>query len=344
MGARPESGESRMIPRLVRRFLSEHVPGVPGPSPHTLRSYRTALAHYMDYLESMGVTPDGLSGDQFSRERIEGWVAWLKADRGNSNDTCNVRLAALRTFLGYCASREPSMVDVYLASKLVKRQRTDGRKVTGMSREAVAAILAQPDTSTAKGRRDLTFLSVMYCTACRLGELAPITVGQCRLDGAKPHIVVRGKGGVARVCYLQRKGATMLARHIAETLGEHPAPSELVFPSPSTGRPLTGKAWDKTIKRYASMARATCPDVPEDAHCHQLRHAMASHWIEDGVSIVEVQHLLGHKHLSTTMRYLDVTVTEKSDALERLPGTDAGEEKRWKDAGGSLRGVCGLDD
>ena len=202
--------------------------------------------------------------------------------------------------------------------------------------------LAQPDKSTAKGRRDLTFLSVMYSTACRLGELAPITVGQCRLDGAKPHIVVRGKGGAKRTCHLQRKAATMLARHIAETLGECPAPSELVFPSPSTGRPLTEKAWDKTIKGYARAARATCPDVSENAHCHQLRHAMASHWIEDGVNVVEVQHLLGHKHLTTTMRYLDITVTEKSDALGKIPGTDAGEEKRWKSGGDSLRDVCGL--
>ena len=46
---------------------------------------------------------------------------------------------------------------------------------------------------------------------------------------------------------------------------------------------------DKRIKIYAAKANSKCADVPLKTHAHLFRHAKASHWIEDGLSIVEVQ-------------------------------------------------------
>ncbi len=61
-----------------------------------------------------------------------------------------------------------------------------------------------------------------------------------------------------------------------------------------------------------------CPDVPLGAHAHQFRHAKASHWLEDGISIVQIGFLLGHEQLETTMKYLDITTEEKASALATL--------------------------
>ena len=344
MGRRRKPGaEAALVSSLVHGFLDEHAPGVLTDSPHTLKSYRDALSLYLLFLESRGVTCDDLSRGHFGRTWIEKWVAWLKSERGNSGGTCNSRLASLRAFLEYAAGRDPGMLSFYHESRLVKRQKAPKTKVEGMSKAAVTALLAAPDTSTAMGRRDATFLTLMYSTACRLDEVRTICAGQVHLGGPKPYVTVRGKGGKVRTCYLVPKTVRMLRTYMHEALGVDPSDSDLLFPSPVTGGPLTERAWDKRIKAYADIAHEACPDVPVGAHCHQLRHAKASHWIDEKLNVVEVQHLLGHEQLSTTMRYLDVTGPQEVEALETLAG-DAGPKasKKWRREDGTLRGFCGL--
>ena len=72
-------------------------------------------------------------------------------------------------------------------------------------------------------------------------------------------------------------------------------------------------------------------------------HAKASHWIEDGLNILQVSFLLGHAHLDTTMVYLDITTEEKAKALATLESeNDKIVSKKWKKRDGSLSDFCGL--
>ena len=338
--------EAELVARLVHEFLDQHLPTMVTSSAHTMRSYRDGVGLYLDYLESEGVTSEGLSREHFEQKWIEGFVAWLRDVRGNSNDTRNVRLSAVRGLVGYMASREPGMRYLEFEAKNVKRQKGDKRRVASMSEEAVQALLAEPDDSTAIGRRDLAFLTLVYSTACRLDEARTLTVESVRLDGPRPHIVVRGKGGKARAAYLLPKAASMLRAYMAEALGPDPAPGALVFPSPAKeGEAISARALDKRIKAYAKAAHEKCPEVPEAAHMHQLRHSKATHWVAgNDLNIVEVQHLLGHEDLSTTMVYVDAVGPKDTGSLATLEDEkDAKLDKRWKSGGKpTLRGACGL--
>lgn len=226
----------------------------------------------------------------------------------------------------------------------MRRLDPDGKDVRALGKEAVTALLAEPDTSTRIGRRDATFLTLVYTTACRLDEARTLAAGRVHLDGPKPYVTVRGKGGKVRSAYLLPKAAAMLRAYMREVLGDEPDPSALLFPSPSTGGPLTERAWDKRIKRHARAAHEKCPAVPVDAAFHMLRHSKATHWVEDNdLNIVEVQHLLGHSQLETTMVYVDVSGPQRLDALETLEGeSDAGLGKKWKGEDGGLLGFCGV--
>ena len=83
--------------------------------------------------------------------------------------------------------------------------------------------------------------------------------------------------------------------------------------------------------------------MPLGLHAHQFRHARASHWLQEGVNIVQISFLLGHEQLQTTMVYLDITTEDELAALEVL---ETEEDKKvvpkWKNADGSLAGFCGL--
>ena len=83
--------------------------------------------------------------------------------------------------------------------------------------------------------------------------------------------------------------------------------------------------------------------MPLDAHAHQFRHARASHWLEDGISIVQISFLLGHEQLETTMKYLDITTEEKANALSTLEmEREKYPNKKWKNKDGTLSEFCGL--
>ena len=81
---------------------------------------------------------------------------------------------------------------------------------------------------------------------------------------------------------------------------------------------MTQSAMDKVLKKHAGIAHEICKEVPLGLHAHQLRHAKASHWLEDGMNIIQISFLLGHEQLQTTMIYLDVTTEDAIRALATL--------------------------
>ena len=344
MAPRRVGADALLIARSVSDFLHEHAPHAQGRSPHTVKSYSDSITLYLLFLEGRGVTPDGLDRSHFERRWIEEWIAWLKSERGCTNDTCNVRLSGIRAFLDYLGTRDAALRYLFLEAKQIKRQRAGKRKVDGMSLDAIEALLAAPGTSTRIGRRDTCFLTLAYSTACRLDEVRRLTVGQLHLDDPKPHMTVTGKGGKTRTCYLVPKAVSVARAYMRDELGPDPSPSDLLFPSSHGGGPMTEQAWDSRIKKHASSAHLTCVDVPEKAHFHQLRHAKASHWLgEDKLNVIEVQHLLGHEQLETTMRYIDFDDGSLVDAVTKLEGEkERGAEKKWHKPDATLRDVCGL--
>ena len=102
-------------------------------------------------------------------------------------------------------------------------------------------------------------------------------------------------------------------------------------------------AISKRLKEYAGIAHKTCADVPLNLHAHQIRHAKATHWLEDGMNIVQISFLLGHEQLETTMVYLDITTEHEAKALATLEDeNEKNVSKKWKVSNDSLASFCGV--
>jgi len=339
-----KTDDAPAIARRISEFLCDYAPQFLAGSEHTLKGYKDALTLYFQFLQDNGVSPDNLSRWHLEKEWIEKWIIWLKETRKNSPDTCNNRLASIRRFLEFLAEKDISMAYLYQESKRIKRQKCAKKKVCGLTREAVTAMLEAPDTGTKIGRRDLVFLTLLYATAARLDEIRSIKLGDIHLDAGKPYINLLGKGQKIRTAYLLPRAVTLLKAYIKEVYGKSPDPEALLFPSRVGGHEkLTEAALDKRIKIYAAKANSKCKDVPLNNHAHLFRHAKSSHWIEDGLSIVEVQFLLGHEQIETTMKYLDITTADKVKALATIENENERKlEKKWKDKKGTLVDFCGL--
>jgi len=338
--------ESVAVARHISAFLNDYMPSQKTKSEYTMKSYEDAITLYLGFLETeKGIHGGNLSGECFSVANIESWLVWLREKRGNSPETCNTRLAALRTFIKYLGKQDVKYLYLSGAATQIDRRKTTDRKVTGMSKEAIRSLLAAPNPATKAGRRDIALMVTMYSTATRMNELLSLKIKNLHLEVKKPHVTVIGKGDKIRTVYLLPKAAAHLQAYLADAHGENPLPESYVFYSRNKG--ISGQmcqnAVNKQLKKHAFSARQVCKDVPENIHAHQLRHAKASHWLNDGMNIVQISFLLGHAHLETTMVYLDITTEQEANALATLEDeNDSSTPKHWKASGKSLADICGI--
>jgi len=338
--------ESVVIAKHINTFLNDYMPSQKTKSEHTMKSYSEALSLYIGFLEAEKEVNDGnLCSDCFSAENIESWLTWLRNKRGNSPETCNTRLASLRVFVKYLGKQDVKYLHLAQSASQIDRRKTSAPKVVGMSKQAVLALLSAPDASTKAGRRDIALMVTMYGTAARLNEILSLKIEHLHLDVTKPYVTLIGKGDKIRTLYLLPKTVAHLKAYLADAHGKNPLADSYVFYSRNKGPSgkMCQNAVNKQLKKHALTARMTCKDVPESIHAHQLRHAKASHWLEDGMNIVQISFLLGHAKLQTTMIYLDVTTEQEAQALATLEDdNDKSVSKKWKSSGKSLAALCGV--
>ena len=341
---RKSKNEALVIARRINSFLNEYAPSQKTRSEHTIKSYNIALTLYLGFLETVkGVDSSNLCGESFSAQNIEEWLLWLMNNRKCSPETCNIRLASLRTFLKYLGKQDVAFLYLSSGASQIERKKVYRKKVQGMSKEAVKALLETPDLSTKTGRRDLAFLVLMYGTATRIDELLPLKVEQLQLSAKNPCVNIIGKNGKLRTLYLLPRAVSHVKRYLQEFHGSSPQPGDYIFYSRNSGGKMSQTAINKRIKMYAQKAHSFCKDVPLTLHAHQIRHAKATHWLEDGMNIVQISFLLDHEQLDTTMVYLDVTTEQEAKALATLEDeNDKRITKKWKNPGNSLSDFCGV--
>ena len=334
------------LSRYISEFLTDYAPAQLTNSEHTLKSYETTLTLYIGYLEEKcEVTPEKFTQECFDRKHIENWLKWLSDDRDCSPETCNNRLSTMRAFCRYLSSREVRYVSLSADAAGVPYRKTAKKKISGLSRDAVKAILAEPDSNTKTGLRDLTLMVILYGTAARIDELLSIQIKDIYLEAAKPYVIITGKGGKMRTLYLLPKAVGFLQIYLKKFHGTTPQRTDYLFFSSIHGknRKLSQQAVYKLLRKYAEKAHEKCGDVPFDLHAHQFRHAKATHWLEDGMNIVQISFLLGHSSVETTMVYLDITTEQEMKALATLEDEKISNVSvKWDSKTDTLSELCGL--
>ena len=186
-----------------------------------------------------------------------------------------------------------------------------------LSRQEVAALL-----KAIRRGRFLTPIKLLYVCGLRLEEA--LTLAPDDIRGSENKLLVRcGKGGRDRVVPLcqsmleELRGYWGRHRHsqwLFPAAGRGPMGSDSVISRMRVAtRPLSGCSLQQVIVRARTDA-----GVPERATPHSLRHSFATHLIEEGVSIRQVQRFLGHTNINTTMIYTHFTEEAERDALVAL--------------------------
>lgn len=180
-------------------------------------------------------------------------------------------------------------------------------------------VIAQIDTDRPAGRRDRCALRVMWLAGLRISEVLALVKGDTKAMKRGGRINVRdGKGGIPRSVFIPR----MLLEEIMTWQWELPTESRFLFPA-MKGKPVDKPMSDRGLRLALAKLSVLSgvykinPDGSEaPLNPHVLRHSYATNLLSRGLSLREVQHLLGHASISTTEIYTHIQDEQLAERIQ----------------------------
>lgn len=281
----------------VEQFLS-YIALEKGLAQHTVDAYRGDLLHCAHFLQQQGCAGWAVvQGDA-----VAAWLGALSADNYTVASLAR-KLSAVRMLAQFMVNehiRKDNFAELLSGPKMI-------RKLPGtLHADEVDALLNAPSETTPQGLRDRAMLELMYSSGLRVSELCALALQS--LDHEQGLLRVIGKGNKERIVPVGSKAMEAVERYLAVGRPKlvKPTTGSALFLS-QWGRALSRKTFWVMIKRCASLAGIDKPITP-----HLLRHAFATHLLNNGADLRVIQELLGHSDISTTQIYTAV----KSDYLQ----------------------------
>lgn len=282
----------------IQDFLT-HLAAERGSSDNTVSAYRNDLSQFYEFICSKDRVVDN-GWDELTRDDLIGYILWLK-EREYASATVARKVAAMKSFCGFLirtrAIEENPAEE--LDSPKVKKQLP-----TTLTPAEVDRLLALPaqTSSTPKALRDTALLEVLYATGMRVSEVAGLTLEDLDLEGGTIRCI--GKGSKERVMPLYAEATHALRLYLEKgrppLAGRH-EDERTLFLNPR-GEKLTRQGLWLIIKAYARQVGLEDKVTP-----HTLRHSFATHMLNGGAGLREVQRLLGHANISTTQVYTHIS-------------------------------------
>jgi site-specific recombinase XerD len=316
----------------VRSFFEDYLKVQKGLRPSSIRSYRDVLKLFLKQVaDHHRCSITRLKLTDLVADEVLVFLHHLEAQRGNQVRTRNQRLAALRTFFRYLASRAPETLAEAQRVEAIPTKRCAPPQTYYLERDEVDQLLAKIPTTTASGLRDRAILTLMYNTGARVQEIADLHVQDVDLDGPQ-RVRLHGKGDKWRACPIWPETAQLLKQLESVRTGKPNAP---LFYS-RLHRALTRFGLYKLVKRYAANLLPNSPHTSEARGIspHVFRHTASMGLLEAGVDINVIRAWLGHVGLETTNRYAEINFRTKAAAVALCAPSDQSsvallQERAW---------------
>lgn len=285
----------------LTRF-KQHLKTARNASEHTIRAYSGDLRGFLDFLAEHyfggpGCEDTPLDVTKVDRLKVRAYLAHLQSS-GISKKSAARKLSTIRSFFNFL--QREGVLEANPADE-VSHPKIPKWLPEFLSIDETKQLLEAPPGDTPIGIRDRAILETLYSAGIRVAELTGIELDALDLLGGV--VKVMGKGRKQRLALLGRYAIAALKKYlkIRSTL-DRGLSKDKVFLS-RTGRPLQERDIHRIVSRYARQLwyrRSVSP--------HTLRHSFATHLLDGGADLRDVQELLGHASLSTTQIYTHVSI------------------------------------
>jgi integrase/recombinase XerC len=299
--------------QLLTQFL-EHLRYERNVSEHTLRNYASDLTQFLDHLAPANPQSGKRAKvelDQIDHITIREWLSILHSAQKKKSSVAR-KLAALRTFFQF-AVRE-GLLELNPA-KLVSTPRLEKKLPQHLSIEEAIKFIETPDVETNLGKRDRAMLELMYATGVRVSELTKM--GLADIDFKNRLIRVTGKRRKERIVPFGEPAQEALENYLAvrdKFLNSAPVterePDALFLNYQGTR--ITTRSVGRMVEKYIRICAGMHNISP-----HALRHSFATHLLDSGADLRDIQELLGHARLSSTQIYTHVSMEKLIEVYDK---------------------------
>ena len=295
--ARPsKTSDATLIGLFLDMLASER-----GARANTLSAYRNDLADFSDFLAGARQTIAKADSD-----RVRSYLGLL-TQRGLQSSSVARKLSAIRQMYRFLYAEGlrkddpsaaiegpkrghtlPRVLSIAEVDRLLNCARAEGEKASHSPVERLRAA------------RLHCLIEVLYATGLRVSELVSLPASAARRD--ERMLIVRGKGGKERLVPLNESAKRAMTDYLALRKENGAGESKWLFPSFGASGHLSRQHFARDLKPLAAAAGIKTDRISP----HVLRHAFASHLLQNGADLRVVQTLLGHSDISTTQIYTHV--------------------------------------
>jgi integrase/recombinase XerD len=264
-----------------------------GKSERTQEAYTRAVRQLMEHYKK--------DPELINEEELEEYFLYRRNESQWASKTLRLCYYGIKFYYRYVLNIDWNLFSILKAQK-------EERLPVIPTKEAIHRVLSHVTTF-----HNFVFFSTVYSCGLRLQEALNLQVSD--IDSGRMMVYVhRGKGAKDRYVPLPKETLNLLRRYWKKHRN-----TKLVFPA--VGRGHTNGPTSTFPMNRSSVQGALCravkkAGITKKLSVHTLRHAYATHLLEQGVNIRVIQRYMGHKSLETTMRYLHLTRKGQEDAYQ----------------------------
>ncbi len=299
----------------LRAFVCSYLNhlAVTGYSPRTIKDKDFCLNKFTEWCEARGI----VAVTSIRKETVEKYQKHLYhyhsevTDKPLSFYTQLSRLSAVRGFFSWMVKVGNIIYNPSADISLPKIGKRLPKNI--LSIEEVQTVLNTPDISTPLGIRDRAILETFYSSAVRRSELINLMLFDLNTE-AGVVMVRQGKGNKDRLIPIGNRALKWIDKYLCEVRpflasGQDSGHLFLTY----RGGAFTTSAISNMVKGYFDKA-----EIKGRATCHALRHAAATHMLENGADIRFIQEQLGHADISTTTIYTQVSIRKLKEVHQQF--------------------------
>lgn len=274
-------------------------------SDNTIESYMRDLAQFAHYILRMYDVPP----KKVEPEMISNYMSRLY-ELGREKSSQARALSGIKSFFNYLLLEE--IIDSSPA-ELIEAPKSSRPLPDTLSTEEIDRLIGSIEDSTTKGLRDRAILEVLYSCGLRVSELCDLKLGD--LFFGEGYIRVIGKGDKQRLVPMSSIARSRIQLYM-DVRGKERRKEEILFLN-NRGKKLTRVMIFTIIKQAAQRA-----GIEKKISPHTFRHSFATHLLEGGANIRQVQELLGHENILTTEIYTHLDDSHLRQTLEEHLGLE----------------------
>lgn len=279
-------------------------------SKHTADSYCLDIELMKRYFDEIGIDLTEAEKDDI-KDYLGAIYSEVKAT------SLHRKIAAIRHF--YLLLHKRKIIEINPALTLTG-PKTDGILPGALTRDEMEKFIDFNYPQTLKGLRDKAIIEMLYSSGVRVGELISLKIKD--LDFKAKTVDVLGKGKKERLLPVTSQAIESIENYLLKRKGGK-EPNAIIFCN-LKGAGLTERGVQYIIDNLARACGIYRRVTP-----HMLRHSFATHFLENGMNLRYLQHLLGHSNLSTTEIYTHLSIEQLKKVYRKAhPGSNGTEKSK----------------